>query len=188
MSKLENMIAIDSRDASIALQDLEDLVSSDTDSLPKLMEAKGLSKAQAIASLGQRALYWDAKAEALKAFFKPYLDAYQEELDFCEARAERARAGVALMVPLGSEHVDDSIAVTWRTSEKGEVLDPELIPIDFTRVKTEPALDLLKAAAKQGKETPGYRLTKNYHLQIKPGGLRAKANAKARAKNKEIEA
>jgi hypothetical protein len=178
MNKLEEMLTE---------QIVDDELDVEPEQLPAVLQESKIVKAEAIRCIGKRALYWEAKAEALKAFFKPYLDAYQEELDFCEARAERARAGVALMVPLGSEHVDESIAVTWRTSEKGEVLDPELIPIDFTRVKTEPALDLLKAAAKQGKETPGYRLTKNYHLQIKPGGLRAKANAKARAKNKENE-
>lgn len=153
--------------------------------LPRLLEESRLAKAGAITELAKRAMYWDAKRKALEAFFLPYLEAYQQELDYCESRADRARLGIATLLPSGEELVSDDIAITWRKSQRGEIVDKEAIPVEFLRIKDpEPNLEELKAAAKAGKQIPGYELRTNFSLQIKPGGARAKANQRAREKKR----
>jgi hypothetical protein len=50
----------------------------------------------------------------------------------------------------------------------------------------KPSLELLKAAVKKNRDLkiPGFELKKNYNLQIKPGGAKAKNNAKARERKR----
>jgi hypothetical protein len=155
--------------------------------LPRMLSDAHIQKEMAIVELGKRVLYWEAKQAALMGFFAPYLEAYESELRFIESRCSRAKMAISALVPAGTELVNDIISVSWRTSEKGEIVDPEAIPLEYCKVADpKPSLELLKAAVKKNRDLkiPGFELKKNYNLQIKPGGAKAKNNAKARERKR----
>lgn len=154
---------------------------------PRMISEAHLQKEHAVVELGKRVLYWESKAAALKGFFAPYLEAYEAELAFIESRASRSKTAISALVPAGTELVNETISVSWRISERGEITDPDLIPLEYCKVaEPKPSLEALKAAIKANRELkiPGYALRKEFNLQIKPGGARAKSNAKARERKR----
>lgn len=153
--------------------------------LPKLVHESRLAKSSVIVELSKRLMYYEAKASALEAFFAPYLEAYEAERNFLLSRAERARLGVASLLPAGEEFVDDSISISWRKTFKGEIVDRAAIPLEYCKIKDpEPSLEMLKAAAQKGEKVPGYEVRTNFHMKIGPGGAKAKSNARARERKR----
>lgn len=57
--------------------------------------------------------------------------------------------------------------LTSRRSEKAIVDDPDLIPGEFNRIKTEPDKSAIKTALKAGKDVPGAHLETNLSWSIK---------------------
>lgn len=135
-----------------------------------LAESRALSRDATISVLAGRALYWEHKAEALKEFFRPYLEAYESEMAQLESKAEKAKAALQTLVKPGQTFANETCKVSYRTSERGEVYDAEAIPLEYCKIpEPKPSLDLLKQAVKLGKEVPGYRLSVVHHIQIKHG-------------------
>lgn len=57
--------------------------------------------------------------------------------------------------------------LTSRRSERAVIDDPELIPGEFNRIKTEPDKSAIKTALKAGKDVPGAHLESGLSWQIK---------------------
>jgi hypothetical protein len=181
MNKLDKLLLAPSEIPSAAIALVEEIESEsvEPDRAAALTESREIAREATISALAGRVLYWRHKAEALQAFFKPYLEAYEAELKALESNAERAELAIQTLVKPGQTFKNETCEVKYRTTERGEVYDQDAIPFEFCKIpEPKPSLELLKQAAKLGQEVPGYRLQVVHHLQIKHG---------KGAKTKEIE-
>ena len=140
--------------------------------------------------LANRLLWYQAKARALEAEYRPIIEAMEADLAFLEKRIARLQSFIGLVFSPGrdSDYVDDNISLFYKATESVQIENAERITIDFMRLKTEPDIKKIAEALKQGQEVSGAKLSEHYHLQIKPGGEKARANQKKRiqARNKNL--
>lgn len=157
------------------------------ENLPDVVNAYGLTRQDAIAALASRAEYWDCKEASVVAKYKPIMEAYQKEIDYCVKRKAAAEETIKRLLPPGpdSECVNEHVSCWYRASTRGEFIDPEAVPLEYCETKIIPNLKACNEAAKRGEQVPGHRLTQEYHLVIEMGGERAKRNAKTRKRNRQ---
>lgn len=139
---------------------------------------------RALSIIGKRYQYWEAELEAAEARYKAALEAKHSDVKLIQAKLAWYERQILSALPPSPDasYVDDAVSITYRQSTKCDVTDPEAIPLEYTRVKTEPELNKIKEALKAGEQVPGARLSFNYSLQVKPGGVRAKESEKRRKK------
>ena len=137
---------------------------------------------RALSIIGKRYQYWEAELEAAEARYKGALEARQMDVKLIQAKLAWYERQVLAALPPSPDasYVDNTVSISYRQSTKCDVTDPEAIPLEYTRVKSEPELNKIKEALKAGEQVPGARLSFNYSLQIKPGGIRAKESEKRR--------
>lgn len=139
-----------------------------------------------IDSVVKRLRWWESKLAAKEAAFEPVIDRMEEELHFIRSKIESYEKYLEWCVPVGSEHVDDNVALYYTQSQRTHVFDPKAIPIEYCEIKDPtPMVAEISRALKLNKKVPGAELLTINRLQIKPGGEKAKAAAKRRAKKAE---
>ena len=146
----------------------------------------GMSRAEVMAQLGTWFLQLKNRLEGKEAELKPIVDHIQSELKYHKDRLDFVKWAITCVLRPGpdSEYVDERVSLFYSPSEKTMINQPEAVPIEFCKVETVPQATLIKEALLQGKEVPGCEVVTNYNLQVKLGGERAIANAKARAKKR----
>ena len=137
-------------------------------------------------ALARRAEYWASEVDAVEAKYKRVIEAYNAERAFAEKRQEAAkRLIMSYFRPSPeAELVTDHVRLYYKETERLQVNDASAIPIDYVKYVEEIDNAKIKADLKSGTEVPGAVLEIKYHLQIAPGGLRGKENAKQRQKRK----
>lgn len=103
-------------------------------------------------------------AEAIKAEKTALADREAK----CRAKAEKLKAWLAEAIG-GQEFSTAKCAVSFRRSDKVEVINAAAIPVEFLNAKTElvPDKTAIKAAIKSGIEVSGCCLVENINPQIK---------------------
>lgn len=140
-----------------------------------------------INTVNDMANYWhrlDAKARAKEAELRPIIEALEAEIKLAQQQRDRVKSYVGFAVRPGKSLITDDAAIWYRESTAVDIIDPDAIPIEYTRVKTEPDKRAVAQALKEGKEVRGAQLVINYSLQIDHPGEKAKKNAKTREKNR----
>lgn len=68
----------------------------------------------------------------------------------------------------GQKWSDDDFKITWRKSEKTEVYDESVLPMDY-KIPQPYKLDIegIKKTIKMGKTIPGARIIENQNMQLK---------------------
>lgn len=87
----------------------------------------------------------------------------------CENKANRLKDYLKLFVGEGVKWQDETSKISWRSSEKVEILDQSQIPTKYIKVSTSESVDKaeIKKSIKGGEDIPGATLTSNMNLQLK---------------------
>lgn len=119
---------------------------------------------------------------ALEAKYKPLIAEMETQLKHLEQRIEFQKRCIKMALIPGpdAEYVDDNVSLFYKTTTACDVFDAEAVPLEYCEVVSKPSTRQIKAVLEAGTEVPGARLVINYHLQVKPGGQKAKKNAESR--------
>jgi hypothetical protein len=129
----------------------------------------------------------DADARAVEAVMQPLIEELQADLRAIERRKTRVKDLIQLILPPGPESAvcNEKVNLWYKETNAVEIMNPELIPIDFIEVRRQPDKRLIaEELKKEGGSVPGAQLKINYNLQVGHAGPRAAANQKAREKKR----
>lgn len=150
------------------------------DSLPHFFD--GRDTKEILDDLGAWYLRTDAEHRGEEAKLKPIIDELQARLKSYESKKNWIKSQInrILEPSLFADHTDEKVSLFYMKSEKVEITDFDRLPIDYTRVKTEPDTAAIKEALKNNQEVPGATLKENFNLQVKLGGPNAIKNSQKR--------
>lgn len=148
----------------------------------------GMTRKEAISQLGTWYLNRKAKLDAKEAELKPLIDHMQSEIKFHRQQVEFVKWVITCILPPkpDAEFVDEYCSLFYSESKQTIVNNPDAVPIEYCKIETIPQLTAIGDAISGGIEVPGCEVKTNYNLQVKLGGERAIANAKARAKRRQL--
>jgi hypothetical protein len=159
-----------------------------SDQTRALIEAhvKRRSRDETLTQLANWYQYTNAKLRGAKAEYEPLIKEMEAEIKFLKDRAVYIERLIKCALPpsLEAEHINEQHALFYNESEETEITNAEEIPIELCEVKAVPSKTLIKAAIEAGQSVNGAQIKKNFNLQVKPGGMRALANAKSRRKRR----
>lgn len=149
-------------------------------------QEKEIAKIEHIESLANWYLRTERELAAAESELKPLIKELQADLKYVEQRRDYILKLIEHVVAPGPDcsFVSDKVNIYCKETTSIDVLDPEKLPIDFQRIKTEANREAIEQAFKEGKTVIGAIRRINYHLQVKHAGPRAKKNAAERAKAK----
>lgn len=142
------------------------------------------AQALALETAAKRYEYWQLELEAMKAKHKIIRELLDADETLIENKLNWYSRQIQMALPPGpeSELVTENVAVYYKKSER--VITPTIddLPLEYTRVKTEPDEEAIERALKAGKAINGCAIEVRWKIQVKPGGLKAKEAQKRRAK------
>lgn len=130
----------------------------------------------ALAYLDQLEIERDTKIENIGCWIKNLLSDAEalkkEKMAFAERQKKAENKAASLKRYLdnvldGQKFQTDKLAVSFRKSESVQIDDESLIPIAFTKTKTEPDKTAIRKAIKSGCLIPGASLAEGRNIQIK---------------------
>lgn len=125
----------------------------------------------------------EAEREGVKAKMARLVKAFEDELHYYDTRLGNIENAISMVIPpvTGEEYVaNEQVSMYYSPSVETVIDEPEMVPIEYTEVKTVPVKSSIKEAILAGKTVPGAHLAKKFNLRIGPGGRRAVDNAKKR--------
>lgn len=144
------------------------------------------AQALALETAAKRYEYWQLELEAMKAKHKIIRELLDADETLIENKLNWYSRQIQMALPPGpeSELVTENVAVYYKKSER--VITPTIdgLPLEYTRVKTEPDKEAIEAALKQGKAINGCAIEVRWNIQVKPGGMKAREAQKRRAKER----
>lgn len=151
---------------------------------PELMEELGrctISKERLLTALGHWWAQTDADLSGLEAKYKPIIEAMQGEMKYLKKRTEFIESLIERLLPPGEELANDDVHILYAHSQSVEITDKDAVPFEYLS-EPEPEFGKIRSSLMNGAEVAGARLKTNYNLKVKPGGPKAIAAAKKRAK------
>lgn len=147
------------------------------------------TKEQLLTALGNWYRYTEAKLEGKKAELKELLEAAKSESSYYENKLAFIGRCIESVLPpgKGSEFINHAVSLTYRRSERCEIVDAESVPMEYCKLEPVPQVALIKETLKAGGKVEGATLTEHFSLQVKPGGDRAKSNQQKRLKKVEVD-
>lgn len=177
---LEEVFKLDNEVIEIAEANLET-----PQNIFEALKSKAITKEQFLAACGTWYQYIETKRRGLKAAYEPLIDEMKADISHLDSKLNFIKSTIRHYFPPGPEIdlVTDQVRLFYKEDESTDVVSPEMVPLKWCRqYEPEPKKTEILAAMKAGEEVPGCRIKTEYHLQIKPGGVRAVHNAKQRQK------
>lgn len=138
-------------------------------------------KEKLLTALGHWWAQTDADLTGLEAKYKPIIEAMQGEIKFLKKRSDFIESLIERLLPPGEELANDDVHLLYGTSQSVEITDKDAVPFEYLS-DPEPEIGKIRASLLNGVNVDGARLKPNYNLKVKPGGPKAIAAAKKRAK------
>ena len=105
-----------------------------------------------------------AESQAIKEE-KDNLNKRQKAL---ENKADRLKYYIEINLAAGEKYKNSRAAISWRKSTSVLInKDPDMLPVEFQKIKIEADKKLLKQSLEDGQEIEGVELVKKNNLQIK---------------------
>ena len=185
MSTIDKILPVPSDEVQAAIAEIHQMVKDDPelDAKSTLEGAIRTAPHELLNNLGSWYLREKARYEGLKAELQPLIDSLKSDLKHQENKLDYIKwALLTNITPEDPAYVSDTVSLFYQTSEAVEIVDESAVPLEFCKYVSTPQKAEIKKALQDGEEIAGCVLKKNFNLQIKPGGVRAAANAKKRNK------
>ena len=111
---------------------------------------------------------WIKNLESDALAFKAEKEAFADREKAAKTKAEQLKNYLADALA-GQKFSSNRCAVTFRKSNKVEVLDVEKIPLEYlvSKVEVKPDINTIKSLLKEGQEISGCKLVEKLNTQIK---------------------
>jgi hypothetical protein len=151
---------------------------------------KSLSPEQILDQLGR--WYFRAQLElaSVKASHEPLIERLEGDIEYLEKRLAFVKLCIQKCAPPGSfldAYCSDVLRVLYTPSEKVVIDDPTKVEDEYVEMVRVVKPAEVKKALQAGKPVSGAHLEQHRNLQVKPGGVKAMANAAKLAKQKAKE-
>jgi hypothetical protein len=116
------------------------------DNIDAELEQMQLNREQKIGSIARWIRSLNAEYDALSIEYKR-LKARRDSID---KRIESVKRFLSGAVGIGNKFKDSVVSIYWKKSESINVIDPDLLPIEFQKITIEPNKTAIKEALKSG--------------------------------------
>jgi hypothetical protein len=183
--KVDNELADLLHLAFIESQESED--GQPSEETQAILKERAEKKEEFITKLGSWYLSLSARHEGRKAEYKPVIEQIKDDLGTFEKELEFILFCLrSVLRPNGeSKVINSTVDIRYRKSEQVQIDNEDLIPVEFSKLVTQPDKVAIKQALKTGKAVTGAKLIENWNPQIKAGGDAAIRRAVKREKEKE---